>query len=126
MEGTGGLRTWEKAYWGVFVVAIAVFLFNRASDWTSSKRKNTEEEEASQEEIARQLEQRREERSRGLGAGATVLVGWGEEDVFDGMSPQDIQAFVEKATGMNVKDPYDGMDPGEIDEYVRKHGELKS
>jgi hypothetical protein len=29
MEGGTGLRSWEKAYWGVFVVAIALFLFNR-------------------------------------------------------------------------------------------------
>ena len=25
----GGLRTWEKLYWGVFVTAISVFLFSR-------------------------------------------------------------------------------------------------
>lgn len=25
----GDLKWWEKAYWGVFVVGIALFLFNR-------------------------------------------------------------------------------------------------
>lgn len=30
MDGRGTpLRTWEKLYWGVFVTAIALFLFNR-------------------------------------------------------------------------------------------------
>lgn len=25
----GGLRTWEKVYWGVFVTSISIFLFSR-------------------------------------------------------------------------------------------------
>ena len=30
MDGRGSpLRTWEKVYWGVFVTAISLFLFNR-------------------------------------------------------------------------------------------------
>lgn len=30
MDGRGTpLRTWEKLYWGVFVTAISLFLFNR-------------------------------------------------------------------------------------------------
>ena len=30
IEGAGTpLRSWEKAYWGVFVTAIALFLFSR-------------------------------------------------------------------------------------------------
>lgn len=31
MEG-GELKPWEKLYWGVFVVAIALLLFNRLKD----------------------------------------------------------------------------------------------
>ena len=31
MEG-GELKPWEKMYWGVFVVAIALLLFNRLKD----------------------------------------------------------------------------------------------
>ena len=29
MDGSGPLRTWEKIYWGGFVTAIALLLFNR-------------------------------------------------------------------------------------------------
>ena len=111
MEGAGGLRTWEKLYWGVFVVAISIFLFNRVRDW------NEEEPE-----IDNSLEKLKEERARSVLAGATTLVPWGEDDPFDGMTPEEVQAFVEKTTGANATDPFEGMDPDEIDRYVKQHG----
>lgn len=111
IEGTGDLRLWEKIYWGVFVVAISLFLFNRLRDW------NTEEPE---EDTSK--EQRKEERARMVLAGDTVLVPWGDEDPFEGMTPQEVQEYVEKTTGANAADPFEGMDPAEIDAYVKQHG----
>ncbi len=120
MEGTGKLRTWEKLYWGVFVVAISIFLFNRAHEWTKSDDKNNEEEDAAKEEA-------RKARAREVAAGASALVPWGSDDPLDGMTPEEVQAFVEETTGGGKKvDPFEGMDPGEIDTYVKaytaKHG----
>jgi hypothetical protein len=108
--GTGGLRTWEKLYWGVFVVAVSFFLFNRL-------RENAPEEPAIDTEA---IERRKEEHARTVLAGAPALVPWGEEDPFDGMSPEEIKEYVEKIGGL--KDPYEGMDPEEIDAYVKLHG----
>ena len=39
MEGRGPLRTWEKVYWGVFVTAMALFLFSRLTDKTPAAKK---------------------------------------------------------------------------------------
>ena len=111
LEGTGELRTWEKLYWGVFVVAVSLFLFNRVRDW------NQEEPE-----VDTSKETRKEERARMVLAGDTVLVPWGQEDPFEGMTPEEVQAYVEEKTGANAKDPFEGMDPTEIDAYVKQHG----
>ena len=35
---------------------------------------------------------------------------------------QEIQRFVEDTTGANKQDPFEGMSPEEIDAYVAKHG----
>lgn len=35
MEG-GALKTWEKAYWGVFVFGMSIFLYNRLRAWGST------------------------------------------------------------------------------------------
>ncbi len=53
-------------------------------------------------------------------AGASVVDG--EGDLFDGLSPSEIQVYVERVTGAKQDDPFEGMSPEEIDEYVRKHG----
>jgi len=44
-----------------------------------------------------------------------------EEDPFDGLSPEEIEKYVESATGANSKDPFDGMSPEEINEYIEKN-----
>lgn len=126
MQGGGELNTWEKYYWGVFVVAIAVFLFNRAGSWN-----NTEEElekAAAEKRREEEMERLRVERARLLLAGGTILGPIGaagadgeeEEDPFEGMSPEDIEEFVRGQTGA-AADPFAGLSPEEIDEYVKKH-----
>ena len=126
MQGGGELNTWEKYYWGVFVVAIAVFLFNRAGSWN-----NTDEEvekAAAEKRREEEMERLRVERARLLLAGGTILGPIGaagadgeeEEDPFEGMSPEDIEEFVRGQTGA-AADPFAGLSPEEIDEYVKKH-----
>ena len=44
-----------------------------------------------------------------------------EEDPFDGLSPEEIEAFVQQATGANAKDPFEGMSPEEINYYLAKN-----
>ena len=111
----GKLSTWEKYYWGVFVVAISVFLFNRAGSWVAKDPKEIEEEER----LKREIEEQKKEKARLILAGASMLED--EEDPFDGLSPEEIEKYVESATGANSKDPFDGMSPEEINEYIEKN-----
>jgi len=111
----GKLSTWEKYYWGVFVVAISVFLFNRAGSWAAKDPKEIEEEER----LKREMEEQKKEKARLILAGASMLDD--EEDPFDGLSPEEIEKYVESATGANSKDPFDGMSPEEINEYIEKN-----
>lgn len=109
--GPGGLRTWEKLYWGVFVVAISVFLFNRLRTWSPEEAAVDEEKEA-----------RKAERARMILAGASIGIGDDGEDLFEGLTPAEVQKYVEETTGASSKDPFEGMTPEEINEYVSKHG----
>lgn len=175
MEGGTGLRSWEKAYWGVFVVAIALFLFNRlpgkevevedlkvrliscmqmrcspASNACCGRQPLLRialilcETQSSQPlspmtqntptphflprhtcvlfrlQIAEEREARKAAAARMVLAGASVVDG--EGDLFDGLSPSEIQMYVEGVTGAKQDDPFEGMSPEEIDEYVKKHG----
>lgn len=105
----GALRPWEKLYWGVFVVAVSLFLFNRLDPWEKEGPKVDEEKEAKKADMARLVL-----------AGASVIEE--EDDLFDGLSPEEIQQYVEKTTGAKKEDPFEGMSPEEINEYVKKHG----
>ena len=114
MQGTGGLRTWEKVYWGVFVVAISLFLFNRLRDVQPEEPQVDEKKEALKREKARMV----------LAGGSVVNFNNAgeeeeEEDPFEGLSPEEVQRFVEETTGASAKDPFEGMSPEEINEYIR-------
>jgi hypothetical protein len=117
MQG-GALSTWEQWYWGVFVLAVAVFLFNRAGSGTTGADPEKEEEERRKKEEIQKLQA---ERARMIMVGGSVLVPGDEEDPFEGLSPEEVMAFVEKTTGGSRDDPFAGMTPEEIDEYVRVH-----
>lgn len=114
MQG-GALSTWEKYYWGVFVMAIAVFLFSKAGNWMSKDPAKDDEERRRNEEIERQ----KHEKARRVLIGGSMLED--EEDPFDGLSPEEIEAFVQQATGANAKDPFEGMSPEEINDYLAKN-----
>lgn len=79
MQG-GALSSWEKMYWGVFVVAISVFLFNRAGHFTSSEKDDDAEAEA------KELE--KQKRARLILAGASMLDDDDDDDPFEGLTPK--------------------------------------
>ncbi|KAK9801898.1 hypothetical protein WJX73_009419 [Symbiochloris irregularis] len=110
IEGAGTpLRTWEKAYWGIFVTAIALFLFSRLHSPPPAA-----------PEIDTQAAQDKEEKKRQ--AARAVLAGKSfteAGDVFEGLTPQEIQEYVAEATnGATSQDPFEGLSPEEINEYL--------
>lgn len=108
----GALSTWEKYYWGVFVVAVAIFLFNRAGHWNQKDPKEVEEEESRKT----RMEELKKQKARMILAGSSVLEE--EDDPFEGLSPEEIQVYVQDVTGANAKDPFEGMSPEEINQYL--------
>ncbi len=108
----GALSTWEKYYWGVFVVAVAIFLFNRAGHWNQKDPKEAEEEENRKKRV----EELKKQKARMILAGSSVLEE--EDDPFEGLSPEEIQSYVQDVTGANAKDPFEGMSPEEINQYL--------
>ena len=123
----GGLRTWEKAYWGLFVTAIAFLLYSRllkpdsAAEAAAAAAKL---DAADAGKVARERAKR--EAARPLLAGRGCFVLDGEDDPFEGLEPKEVQAFVEAQLaelGASTKDPFAGLDAEEIDELVSKWGE---
>lgn len=78
----GELSTWEKWYWGVFVLAIAVFLLNRAGGIGNSSSGPTQDES----ERAEKLELEKQQKARLVLAGGSMLDE--EDDPFEGLSPE--------------------------------------
>ncbi|KAK9808753.1 hypothetical protein WJX72_003037 [[Myrmecia] bisecta] len=106
------LRTWEKVYWGLFVGAITLLLFNRLRDTEPVVEPVDEDKEAARERVARMVL-----------AGKSLLDD--SKDAFEGLSPKEIQQYVDKATGgAKSSDPFEGMSPAEINEYMQQHGTL--
>eukprot|EP00884_Botryococcus_braunii_P011359 jgi/Botrbrau1/20223/Bobra.31_1s0020.1 len=103
-----GLRTWEKWYWGFFVTAIAFLLYSRVYTPTPDPPKVDEKKEA-----------RKEDAARALLAGQPYI--YDDDDPFEGMTPQEIEAYVAKVTGgASSSDPFEGMSPEEINEYMAR------
>ena len=139
MDGRGTpLRTWEKAYWGVFVTAISLFLFNRlrpdpqAAQVTGSFGELDSQHillECFQLLVAKErmssnfvinrcslfcmpLQIDEDKEARKMEAARAVLAGRsfteGEEDPFEGLGPQEIQAYIDKALqGVTNSDPFE-------------------
>lgn len=110
MDGRGTpLRTWEKLYWGVFVTAIALFLFNRLKP-------NPQEAKVDEDKEAKKLAA-----ARAVLAGRSFTEG--EDDPFEGLAPKEIQTYIDKALeGVSHTDPFEGMSPEEINEYTERNG----
>lgn len=110
----GGLRTWEKIYWGVFVMGLGFILINRLAPEDAEKAAKEAERERAKKE-------KRRERARAVLAGAAF--SGIEEDPFEGMEPAEIEKIVKevaKESGASEDDPFEGMSPEEIDAYLEK------
>lgn len=107
-DGRGGkLRTWEKLYWGVFVTAVAGLLFSKVLLPAEKEQEIDQEKETRKKELARLL----------LAGGLSLTDA--DADVFEGLSPSEISAYVAETTeGVSSSDPFEGMSPEEINEYL--------
>ena len=113
---TGQLKPWQKAYWAAFALGCAFVVGSRA--------KRYYDDQESEEERQRAMEANKRA-LRGALEGRSFIGARGEdeadedEDPFDGMSPEEIEALVKREAGPSG-DVYDGMTPEEINEYEEK------
>ena len=130
LDGDKPLRWWEKAYWVAFAGCM-VYLAYRITVGRGEK----EEKEARDE--ARDA--RRRARAGELSASGESFIDDGE-DIFEGLTPAEIQALVEAqrlaaadlTAGMigsravpallQEPDEFDGLSPEEINRKVRERG----
>ncbi|KAK9834190.1 hypothetical protein WJX81_006967 [Elliptochloris bilobata] len=109
MEGGTPLRTWEKAYWGLFVGGMAFLLYSRLF---------LAEQKKPDPKVAEEKEARKLAAARLALAGGTFAE---DEDPFEGLTPREIQEYVAKATdGASASDPFEGMSPEEINAYMEQ------
>ena len=115
----GGLKPWEKAYWGLFVGGLAFLLASRLYRGSGSEEAPAETEEELAAKAAAQAEA-----ARDLLLGKS-FIGDEDEDPLEGLSPSEIQALAEKAigTGASGADPFDGWSPEEINAWVEANGD---
>ena len=112
MEG-GKLRGWEKAYWGVFVTAVAFLLFNRLKPAEGGGSQESLEAERAAKYAARLAQARLLLAGESLTSKDPVRA----KDPFEGMEPIEVQHWCEEATGTDSTDPFEGMTPEEINKY---------
>ena len=120
-----GLRPWEKAYWGLFVTAIAFLLYSRLlkPDADAEAAAAAKLDAADAGKVAREAAKAAAARPLLAGRGCFVLDD--EDDPFEGLDPAEVQAFVEEQLarlGASTRDPFAGLDAVEIDELVSKWG----
>jgi hypothetical protein len=111
----GELKPWQKAYWAAFALGCAFVVGSRA--------KRYYDDQESEEERQRAMEANKRA-LRGALEGRSFIGANGEDeddedDPFDGMSPEEIEALVKREAGPSG-DVYDGMTPEEINEYEEK------
>jgi len=115
----GGLKPWEKAYWGLFVGGLAFLLASRLYRGSGS-----EAPVESPEDVAAKVAAQAEA-ARALLLGKS-FVGDEDEDPLEGLAPAEIQALAEKAMGSegaSGADPFDGWSPEEINAWVAANGD---
>lgn len=112
--GPGGLRPWEKVYWGLFVTALAGLGYSRLV--------RAEPPPPSPTDDAREAARRAAVRP--LLVGAPLFVLDGEADPFDGETPEEVQAYVAAHAGVTAgsADRFEGLEPHEIEALLKEHG----
>jgi hypothetical protein len=115
----GGLKPWEKAYWGLFVGGLAVLLASRLYSGSGSDGPPVETAEEVAAKAAAQAEA-----ARALLLGRS-FVGDEDEDPLEGLTPAEIQAIADKAIGAGASggDPFEGWSPEEINAWVEANGD---
>jgi len=116
MEGHGtGLRPWEKAYWGLFVTALAGLGFSRL--WKPDPPPPPTGDEAREAAKLAAV--------RPLLAGAPAFVLEADDDPFDGDDPAAIEAFVARHSGAAAGggDRFEGLEPAEIEALLAEYPE---
>lgn len=119
--GGAPMSAFERLSWMVCAGGIALIAGIKVytGEWDLGlKRRKTE----AQLEEERMLEQHRRESIRYMLAGGSFEKG----DAFDGLSPEEIEKFVDGARremgiAGGTDDPFEDMDPAEIDRYMRAH-----
>lgn len=117
-----GLRPWEKAYWGLFVTALAFLLYSRVLKPDASADEAARAKAKASDAGHQAREAAKAAAARPLLAGRGCFVLDDEDDPFEGLEPSDVQAFVEGHTGASSDDPFAGLEASEIDELVAKWG----
>ena len=121
-----GLSNIEKGYWVVFAGAMLYFglkVFNN-----KSKQK---EEDGEESDEAKRLETLKKQRALSILQGESIIGG--EEDPFEGLTPDEIDAYVKSNTKHSLtpalfqhlptleeEDEFEGMTPDEINDYMAK------
>ena len=115
----GGLKPWEKAYWGLFVGGLAFLLASRLYRGSGSDGPPVETPEEAAAKAAAQAEA-----TRALLLGRS-FVGDEDEDPLEGLTPAEIQAIADKAIGAGASggDPFEGWSPEEINAWVEANGD---
>jgi hypothetical protein len=111
----GELKPWQKAYWAAFGLGCAFVVGARVKRYYEDQ-ETDEERQKAMESNKRALQAALEGRSF-IASGETDEDGE-DDDPFEGLSPEEIEALVKKQAPTG--DVYEGMTPEEINEYEEK------
>jgi|TARA_B110000503_G_scaffold130551_1_gene204070 hypothetical protein len=98
-----------KLYWVLFALAVGFLVANRIRIHFATKQ--------TKDELAAELSANRSAMQRALEGNSFI----GETDPFEGMEPDEIEAFLKKQAPDG--DPYSGMTPEEINTYLHEQQE---
>lgn len=108
------LRNWSLAVWAGGMSFLVYIIYPYA--FPSTPKEQEEEEQARRLE----LDRKRKLFVPAVLAGASVIHG--DDDIFKGLSPQEIQRYVDENKGdASVDDPFSGLTPEQIDAYVTEY-----
>lgn len=108
------LGTAGKIYWGLFAASVFLLVGNRAREHYNEINKPPPDPV---------IEKRRKERMKAsvqgaMEGGSFIKYNSGDEDdPFEGLTPAEIEALVQKEAGPS-NDPFEGMTPDEINRYM--------
>mmetsp|Transcript_8851 Transcript_8851/g.15210 ORF Transcript_8851/g.15210 Transcript_8851/m.15210 type:complete len:210 (-) Transcript_8851:1531-2160(-) len=108
-----------KAYWVLFGGTFLLVVGNRANEYY--KEKHFVEDPV----LAARKKERLKASVMDAIDGTSFNASTGEDDPFDGLTPEEIAAIVEKEAGESG-DPFEGMSPEEINTYLQKQNQKEA